>query len=147
MQALELMKTHVVKTTPEASLSEAVDLMDIYQVNGLPVVDSEGRLCGMITEHDILSALLPKGGKTMPDSPSECVPLASLLNASAGDSPVGSWMTRPAIFIEEKADITEAALLLLRHGLKRLPVVSTDGQVIGTLNRIDVFQAFFEGNL
>src|SRR5260221_12958353 len=56
MQVRELMKTHVVKTTPDAPLAEAVDLMDIYQVNSLPVVDTEGRLVGILSEEDIWCA-------------------------------------------------------------------------------------------
>ena len=44
MQVMEVMKTHVVKTSPEATLSQAVDLMDLYQVNCLPVVEEDGRL-------------------------------------------------------------------------------------------------------
>lgn len=143
MQALELMKTHVVKTTLEAALSEAVDLMDVYQVSGLPVVDSGGTLCGMITEHDILRALLPEGKEAL----QEVSTLITRIPTSTGDARVSDWMTSPAVFVREDADVGEAALLLLRMGLKRLPVVSLDGQVVGTLNRIDVFQALFEGNL
>jgi len=143
-QALEMMKTHVVKTSPDSTLAEAVDLMDLYQVDGLPVVDAEGRLCGMLTEHDVCQALLPLG--VLPDQDGKA--LERLRAASAqGSAHVRDYMNAAAISVLETQEIHEAALLLLRHGLKRLPVLDTEGRVVGTLNRIDLWQALFEGNL
>jgi len=87
MQALELMKTHVVKTTPDATLSEAVDLMDLYQVSGLPVVDGEGRLVGMLTEQDVIRAAMQdaaaRAGRPGEDAAASLAELG--LTAAAGD--------------------------------------------------------------
>ena len=145
MQALELMKTHVVKTTPDAPLSEAVDLMDLYQVSGLPVVDGEGRLCGMLTERDVLRAILSKVPAESPDLSEQ--EFCARLDAGVGNQPVGLYMTQPAVSIEETAEVRQAAMLMFRSGLKRLPVTTEENVVVGTLNRIDLFQALFEGAL
>ena len=126
MQVLEIMKTHVVKTTGEATLTEAADLIDLYQTNGLPVVDSEGVLQGMLTEGDIFRAV------------------CSLAGLSAGGQAVREWMTAPAISIGEHAQVSDAARLLQDSGLKRLPVITETGQVVGVVNRIDLLQAVFE---
>lgn len=131
------MKTHVVKTTPEATLSEAVDLMDLYQVSGLPVVDEAGRLCGMLTESDVVRALLPDGAG---------VALASA-QRGAGEHRVQDYMSRPAISISEHADVEQAAEQMIASRLKRLPVITDEEKVVGVLNRIDVIQALFEGNI
>jgi CBS domain-containing protein len=150
MQALELMKTHVVKTTPEATLSEAIDLMDLYQVNGLPVVDGKGCLCGMLTEQDVIRALLPQNAaqalRERPDDGGETLKMEEFgLVAEAGGYCVRDWMTQPAICVPETAEVRMAARLMLSRHLKRLPVITTEGKVIGVLNRIDVCQALFEG--
>ena len=145
MQALELMKTHVVKTTPDAPLSEAVDLMDLYQVSGLPVVDAEGRLCGMLTEADVLKAILPQ--ETAELSGLQAEGLLSRLDLEAGNRPVSLCMTQPAICVLETDEICSAAQLMFQKGLKRLPVTTEQNIVIGTLNRVDVFQVLFEGHL
>ncbi len=139
MQVLELMKTHVTLTTPDATLREAVDLMDLYQVNGLPVVDGDGRLCGLISEADVQCALFPdaRAGE-IPDKVS---------GQERAETPVRAIMTAPAHFAGEHDDAREAAQRMLRAGLKRLPVVSETGQVIGVLNRIDLFQALLDGDL
>jgi CBS domain-containing protein len=135
MQALEIMKTHVVKTTSDATLGEAVDLMDLYQVSGLPVVDADGRLCGMLTERDVLRAM--QGEQNHPLG----------LNPLAESFAVADFMTTPPVSVSEHDAVLTAAQLMLERGLKRLPVTTEEGKVIGTLNRIDVLQAVFEGNL
>ena len=127
MQVLEIMKTHVVKTTGDATLSEAADLIDLYQTTGLPVVDADGGLQGMLTESDLVRATRTVAG-----------PLAGLQR-------VRDWMTTPAISISENAEIEEAFRILYDPGMKRLPVLSETGQVVGVLNRIDLLQAIFEG--
>ena len=55
-------------------------------------------------------------------------------------------MTSPAISVSEDMDASVAVRLLILHRLKRLPVLDSLGRVIGTLNRIDVLQAIFEGS-
>ncbi|HEV2473798.1 MAG TPA: CBS domain-containing protein, partial [Chthonomonadales bacterium] len=144
MLVQELMKTHVVKTTPGATLGEAADLMDIYQVSALPVVDESGTLCGMITERDIAGALEPVGLDSARAGDWDSA-LATL--SAAGAKVVGKFMTKPAVSVCENADAREAAIMMLNTGLKRAPVTRSDGVVIGTLNRIDILEALFESAL
>ncbi|HLK61000.1 MAG TPA: CBS domain-containing protein [Chthonomonadaceae bacterium] len=136
------MKTHVVTTTRDETLSHALDLMDLYQVDGLPVVDAEGCLCGMLTEQDISHRLLQDVVLDADDTA-----LLSALHRCAGISGlrVADIMTEPAISISEAADVTDAVLLLIRSQCKRLPVTNDAQRVVGTFHRVDVFQALLEG--
>jgi CBS domain-containing protein len=144
MQALELMRSHIVKTRPEDTLKEAVDLMDLYQVTGLPVVDAEGRLIGMLTECDVARALVPEGRLEILEGNDA----ASLWESQcqAGRC-VGDFMSQPAISVDEATDIRAAAELMFTHHLKRLPVTTREGQVVGMLSRVDICQAILEGSL
>lgn len=126
MQVLEIMKTHVVKTTCEATLAQASDLLDLYQTTGLPVVDADGRVQGMLTESDIVRAACATG-------------------IAAGAQRVQDWMTAPALCIGENEPVSDAARLLINRGVKRLPVITSVGHLVGVLNRIDLLQAVFEG--
>jgi len=141
------MKTHVVKTTPEASLSEVVDLMDIYQVNSLPVVDSDGRLCGIIAEDDVVRATIAEARKS--ERPCSDAESDSLVHFSpeAANLVVGQVMQRSVVSVQENLALESAARSLIINDFTRLPVTTTNGEVIGTLNRIDVLQAVFERNL
>ena len=123
------MKTHVQKIGPEATLAQAVDLMDLYQTPALPVVDAEDRLVGMITERDIAEIVLRVG------------------SMGATSLTVEKIMSRPAIAVKEDMDVTDATRLMSEKRLKRLPVVTADGEVVGMLNRVDVLQALFEGSI
>src|SRR5690349_9296961 len=95
MQVLELMRTHVAKTTPEAALSDAVDLMDIYQASALPVTDAEGRLCGIVTESDIERAL------NLKEQIEKAVVGTEAGSESLSALRVGEFMTCPAVAVLE----------------------------------------------
>ena len=131
MRVLELMRSHVVTISPTASLAEAVDKLDLYQVSGLPVLDENDRLIGVVTEHDVISWVLPgsREGKQDPASVT-----------------VSEVMTAPAAHIDEYADVMDAVRLMLERRIKRLPVTS-GGRLVGIISRIDVCQAILEGRL
>ena len=129
------MKTHVVKVYETSTIREAVDLMDIYQVDSLPVVDTEDRLTGMISERDILKALPTRNCSKM---------VVCEQNQFIAESAVATYMVPNVISILERCEAAEAVSLILDSGLKRIPVVTEDNHVVGTLNRVDVFQALFD---
>ena len=144
MQTIELMKTHVVTTTPDETLGNALDLMDLYQVESMPVIDSAGQLCGMLTEQDILDLLLCDIELNQEDA---AVRGELIARASRANRRVEEAMRPSALSIPQTAECMEAALVLLRSGFRRLPVTDSEGKVVGTFNRVDVCQALFEGVL
>jgi CBS domain-containing protein len=147
MQARELMKTHVVKTTPEASLAEAVDLMDIYQVNSMPVVNSDGVLCGIIAEQDVLQTLFRAPRSSDGELLNNTALDLSHVVPAAATIPVRDVMQHAVVSVAEDACLTDAMRSIIVNNFTRLPVVSAQGEVVGTLNRVDVLQAIFERNL
>lgn len=147
MRVLELMHTHVVTVQPEDTLRDAVDKMDLYQVSGLPVVDDDGRLVGVITEHDIIRELLPlpRDSHTVEsyqvqwqDLPTRAERVRKMLVKHA--------MTTPAVAVDENTDVVEAAALMLQKKVKRLPVTA-NGKLVGIISRIDICQAVLEDRL
>ncbi len=145
MHVLELMKSHVIKTNPEATLQDAVDMLDLYQISGLPVVDSQGDLIGVITEYDIIQALLPEYHIVKKESGSEWVGLHDRVERIKNKT-VGEAMSKPAISIDDAADVLEAASVMLEKRIKRLPVTNK-GKLVGIISRIDICQAVLEGQI
>ncbi|HLJ56523.1 MAG TPA: CBS domain-containing protein [Chthonomonadaceae bacterium] len=137
------MKTHVVKTSPSATLAEALDLMDIYQISSLPVIDPDGRLCGMIAEQDISRAVFPNSEPRSQCPATEIALPAAAVSEQAATAQVASLM-RPAVSISEDADVTLGLRALFVNEFTRVPVLTAEGELVGTLNRIDVIQAMFE---
>ena len=146
MKVLELMKTHVIKTSPDATMRDAVDMMDLYQISGLPVVDVDGRLVGVVTEHDVIHSLLPNASPAVVTSGSALPADIHELVERVKNLPVSEAMTTPAVSIDECADVLEAATLMLSNRIKRLPVTS-EGKLVGIISRIDVCQAVLEGHI
>ena len=144
MQARELMKTHVVKTTPTASIAEAVDLMDIYQINSLPVVDSQGRLCGLIAEQDICRAVYGAWASPNHAALSDTAVRLPAISPTVASTPVEWVMQRAVVSVAEDADVATTMRAFFVNDYTRIPVIRADGGVIGTLNRVDILQAIFE---
>jgi CBS domain-containing protein len=139
MKTLELMRTHITRTTPNATLGEAVDLMDIYRLSELPVVDDAGVLCGVLTEGDVLRALRSQTG--------ECSLEALRNRRDLCNALVGNYMSVPPVSVRETEEAAVGVERMLEAGYKFLPVITAEGKVIGTLTRIDAIQAIFEENL
>ncbi len=146
MQVLELMKTHVTTTRPESTLGEAVDLMDLYQVPCLPVVDATKRLCGILMDDDVLRAMTEEaqGAAEAGAAMSEADLNRALAANHAAHLLVQDFMLRPAISISEHCDARQAARLLLTHAVECLPVTDDLERVVGTVSRVDIIQAVFE---
>lgn len=144
MKVLELMRVHVNKIGPDATLPDAIDIMDLYQVVTVPVVDAEGRPLGVVTESDIEDALLipyEAVASALP-SPTRDADLQHLIDR-AKKTTIAEVMSSPAICVDEQTDVLEAASLMLSHGYKRVPVTS-GGRVIGTVGRIDICQGVLQ---
>ncbi len=137
MLVLELMKTHVVTVGCDAPLGEAVDLMDLYQTVGLPVITEQGALCGFVTESDIFRAITTSRTDAHPFP----------IRGDAADLKISDVMMPKVRFVTDTDDAQEGAVFLLEQEIRTLPVVTKEGKVIGTLNRVDVLQAIFEGLL
>lgn len=146
MRVLELMKTHIVKAEPEMTMREAVDMMDLYQVSGLPVVNRDGALLGVVTEFDAIRELLPRFASFSGEGGADATITMREQAEEAGKRLVSDCMTSPAIAIDENADVGEAARLMHDRHIKRLPVTS-GGLVVGIISRVDICQALLEGEI
>ena len=93
----------------------AVDIIVGMRITGVPVVDGDNRCVGVVTESDILG----KRGST-----------------------AGEIMTRDAVTVEEDVSLAEAAEIMLTRRIRRLPVVRSDGTLVGLVTRMDLVRWF-----
>lgn len=138
MQALDLMKTRVVTIAPDANIGEAVDLMDIYQVSTLPVVDSEGRLVGILTDDDLLKMFCKLVG--------EVEYTDTDWRRNIGKRSVSESMRVPLTTVNQDTDAGELSRLMVQHQTKYLPVITVDGRFAGLVSCVDIIQAAFEAS-
>jgi CBS domain-containing protein len=158
MDVSNVMTKNPVVISVNDTVRKAAGLLKNNHIGGLPVMDDD-ILVGMVTDTDIVNLL--ETGQISDDlwlpSPLEIieVPVREMINwektkkalTHIGDEKVGNIMSHPAITVSANADIEEAAALMHREKIARLPVM--DGRkLVGIITHTDIVQGIgstFEG--
>jgi FOG: CBS domain len=148
MDVKDVMNPNVVTCSLDTPIREVAQLMKQESVSGIPVVD-EGKVVGIVSEGDILKLLtVPEHGGLWLPSPFEVieVPIRELLNweetknmlEDIGSKPIREIMTKSVYAIGPDASIEDAAAVITKHKINRLPVVYEDGTLVGIITRGDI---------
>ncbi len=118
---------------------QVIKLLDNSGLSSLPVVDEEGKVVGVISERDLIKALVPEY-VDMLHSASFLPSLDRLAKKlrEIGNHPVERYMTKEVVVVHLDDTDLHVADLMLRRGLKQLPVVDEKGHLIGLVRRIDL---------
>jgi CBS domain-containing protein len=110
---------------------------------GLPVVDGGGRLVGYLAERDLLEALFPPYLQEFRNTEFLTKDFPSLVRKAkeAAGTSVAEHMTREPLAVDMDDSESHAAELFLHHGVRSLPVVTSDGEVIGVVRLADMIQS------
>jgi CBS domain-containing protein len=141
MRVEDVMTTEVLTVRPTTSLKEAAELLARNRISGLPVVDAERHVVGVMSEGDIL--FKERGVREKPSLLERWFDLPQTEVAAKLEArTVGEAMSAPAVTIRRKRPLTEAANAMIDEGVKRLPVVDDEGKLIGIVSRADLVRAF-----
>ena len=110
MKAEDVMTTRVITVTEQHTKQQAAQLLTQHRISGLPVVNAEGVVVGVVTEYDVIS----KEGRT-----------------------VGEIMTRGVVSVTPDTDLEEVGHILVNERIKRLPVLD-QGRLVGIVSRADL---------
>jgi CBS domain-containing protein len=121
LTAADIMNTNVTTVRPETSITEATERLLEEAISGLPVVDHNGRLIGVITEFALL---------------------AMVYDRSVQDHSVAQHMTREVITVDVDDPISRVADLCIVHRVRRVPVMK-EGRLAGLIARRDVLKALY----
>lgn len=142
MQAREIMSEGVFLVPSGATVYEAATLLVNSRASALPVVDENGVMVGMLSEADILKGPLVAarkvGTETLGRPEDDAYADAAISQAKA--QKVTDVMTKGVIAAHETASLREVADLMLKHKIKRVPIVR-DGAILGIVSRIDLVKA------
>jgi CBS domain-containing protein len=123
LTAKDVMTGEVLSVKKDTPVREAIELMLIHQIAGLPVITDEMKLLGIITEKDILKLYRAP--------------------AEGADRTVEDFMTAPAVYFEQDESFEGICECLIRNDFRRVPVTS-NGKVVGLVSRPDVAERVLE---
>jgi CBS domain-containing protein len=115
----ELCSKPAVTASPDTTAREAAHRMWTRRVGALVVVNRRGAPIGVVTDRDIAVKVVAQG-------------------ADPASVRVGSLLARRPVVIKEDAGVLDATKLLSRRGVRRLPVVSRTGKLVGILSLDDL---------
>jgi len=142
MRAHEIMSRQVITVGVEDSVGDAIKTMLAHHVSGLPVVDSGGRLVGIVSESDFIRraeiGTERKRGRWLTFLAR--ADRVALDFAREHGRKVGEIMTTNPVTIGEDAPLPEIVDIMEAHRIKRLPVMR-DGKIVGMVTRADFLPA------
>jgi CBS domain-containing protein len=140
----EVMTRNVATVGERAPFKQIVRTLAERRVSALPVLDAAGRVVGVVSEADLLHK------EEFPPGAGGPRPLESrrrrMARAKAAAATAAELMTAPAVTVGSGATVAEAAKLLERHGIKRLPVVDDAGRLVGIASRVDLLKVFLRSD-
>jgi CBS domain-containing protein len=135
-----VMTADVVTATPSTPFRELVELLQRRRISALPVIDEAGKLVGIVSEADLLvKEGYPRGADD-----------AGMIDAlrhrrrfgKAAGTHAAEVMTRRVVTVPLGTEVATAARLMVRLGVKRLPVVDDQGRLAGIVTRSDLLKLF-----
>lgn len=146
MHAKEVMSGSVFAIASSATVYDAATLLVNSRVSALPVIDERGVMVGILSEADILKGPLMAarkvGTETLGRPADDEHADAAIAQAKA--QRVSDVMTKGVIAAHETASLREIADLMLKHKIKRVPIVR-DGTILGIVSRVDLVKALISG--
>ena len=134
----DVMSIHVIAARRNASYKEMAAMLRNQRVSAFPVIDEDNRVIGVVSETDLLTKEALEG--TVPRT------LQSLtrqrVRSQVNGVTAADLMTKPAVTIGPDETVAHAARLMYSRRVKRLPVVSDDGTLIGIVTRSDVLSVY-----
>ena len=142
MRVQDLMTKDVLTVQPSTPLKNAAALLSEHRISGLPVVDGERRVLGVLSEGDILfKESSGHAGKQGFLDRLLAVPPAGLELKIAAKT-AGDAMSAPALTIGPRRPAAHAATMMIDEGVNRLPVIDDEERLIGIITRADLVRAF-----
>jgi len=119
LEAKDIMTKQVVCIRKDTPIFEAIRMMANNNITGIPVIDDDSSLVGMLSEQDVLRLLHTYDEEK--------------------DRTVNDFMTQPAIHFEENEPLLDVCYCLRDNSIRRVPITS-NGKVSGVISRSDILK-------
>lgn len=148
LQLSNIMSQPVRTVHPQTSISEAAHILVSERISGLPVVDAQGIVLGIVTEADFLRGL---GLPSMDPAHNIWQTLETMFEhlkhhgeLQVPADPVSAHMTQDVVCASPHDDVHDAVAQMQRHRVKRLLVCDAERRLLGIVSRSDLVRLFFD---
>lgn len=131
-----VMTSHVVTADAGTRLEEVWELLRRHRIHGVPVIDAERRVIGMIAIADFLKQVNWRMCETL-------VQRFQMIFKRQPRIAVSDIMTAPAITVARNASLADTFRLFAQHGINHLPVVDEERRLVGIVTRLDLLAALY----
>jgi CBS domain-containing protein len=146
MRAVDVMTTNVITVDPDTSVQALATLLSERGISGVPVVDKENRLVGIVSEGDLMHRAetgterrtTRRRSRWLDSIGSDQEAARDYIKAHA--RAVSDIMTRDVISVSDTTDLADVATLLETKRIKRVPVLR-DGKIVGIVSRANLVRA------
>ena len=142
MLVKDIMNTNVRTTRPDSSINDVAIVMCFNKISGLPVIDDDEKIVGIISEKDILNGIYPNVSEFMEmgrvDFESLEQEYRDLINLKVAD-----LMTPKVLTVTPEDPVLRAVSVMGINKIRRIPV-AVDGMLCGIISMGDVHKAIFQ---
>jgi len=147
----DIMTKNVITVTTDDSVEKCAKLLQENDISGLPVIDEEDNVVGIVTEGDLIRRasrikapgyLEILGGLIYLGSPKKFV--GELQRAMAVDA--GQLMSRDVVSIKPDDKVEKAATIMVEKNINRLPVLDVRDKLIGIVSRRDIMGCLYSND-
>ena len=124
LKVKDVMTKDVVSVKKDTPIYEAMEIMRKKDITGMPVIEDDMTLVGVITEKDVLRLFYA--------------------NEEEKNETVGFFMTRPAVSYRENENLRSVCDFMMINYFRRVPVVSKQGKLVGIISRPDIIDYILE---
>ena len=118
LKVKDVMTKDVISVKKDTPIYEAMEIMRKKDITGMPVIEDDMTLVGVITEKDVLRLFYADGDEK--------------------NQTVAFFMTRPAVSYRENENLRSVCDFMMINYFRRVPITSKEGKVVGILSRPDI---------
>ena len=143
MQVQDIMTQQVLTVRPETTVREVAEILVSHKISGVPVVDADNKLVGIVSEGDLMSK------EILPEPPDALCILGAVIYYNGlrefrdafqhmAANTADALMTKKVVTVKADADVSDVARIMRDKHIKRVPVLGDDGHLIGIVSRQDI---------
>ena len=140
VKARDIMTEKVISAHKQTSAKDIANIMAKHNVSGIPVIDDNEHVIGIISENDFLSRMGKKDIHSFMNIIALCFEDKGCLATAISNQNAVDIMTSPVITANEETPVSDIVTLFAEKNINRVPIVSQEKKLIGIVSREDALQ-------